>query len=85
MGNAKYVLPMLDALDRFTVQHDWFHETRMHRSDAMYRMCFGGFIQPLVVHMGWRGVAGDPTKRDLQRHEQALFTLQRALRIRRYS
>ena len=37
LGTSEWVYPALEALARYTCQHDYLHETRMHRSDAIYR------------------------------------------------
>ena len=76
LGNADMILPMLECLSRFTCTHDYLHETRMHRSDAIYRSHFGGYLQPMACHLQLKRITGDPGSRNVQGHEQFLFMAQ---------
>lgn len=45
LSSGKYVEPLLEALDQFTVQHDYLHEHRMHRQDVIWRQFYGAVLQ----------------------------------------
>ena len=47
MGGRRFIQTMLDCLDQFTVQHDYLHETRMHRHDCIWRGMYGCFLRAL--------------------------------------
>ena len=52
MGGRRFIHTMIDCLDQFTVQHDYLHETRMHRQDCIWRGMYGCFLQALQVLLG---------------------------------
>jgi hypothetical protein len=73
LSSSTHVLAIIRALKRITCQHDYLHEIRMHRQDVIWRTFYGGFLQPLVVHLGWRRITGNPVKKGLQQHENFLI------------
>lgn len=80
IGGAKKVLPLLQALNRFTVQHDYLHETLLHRQDAIWGTKYGALLQAFQVHLKRKRIAGDPTKRKAQAHYKFLDLTKKALR-----
>ena len=85
MGNAKYVLPVLESLKQFTCTHDYLHETRFHRQDCIYRMYYGGFLQPLQVYLGWERINRDPVRKGMQTHELFIQIDYRSARQHRFN
>jgi len=69
MGSVNYIVPMLEALERITCQHDLFHETRLHCQDCIYRTKYGCFLQPLQVLLSWKRINDDPVNNCMQEHE----------------
>jgi hypothetical protein len=45
LGSGEYVEPLLEALEQFTVQHDYLHEHRMHRQDVIWKQFYGCVLQ----------------------------------------
>ena len=45
LTSAKFVLPLLECWSRFTCIHDYFHETRLHCRDLIWRTYYGSFLQ----------------------------------------
>jgi hypothetical protein len=82
IGTADRIVPMMIALGRFVVQHGVLHETRFHKQDVIYRLMYGSFFQPIQVHLGVKGLNGDPVKRGVQKHENLLLRV--AIAARRY-
>jgi len=79
MGSMKYIVPMIEALDQITCQHDLFHETCLHRQDCIFRTKYGCFLQPLQVLLSWKRINGDPVKSCMQEHKLFLFLVEKAL------
>ena len=79
------VVALLVALRRCTMQMDYLHETRMHRQDCIWKSKYGSFLQAFQCHLGWKRIAGDPAKRNMQGHELFLLIIYRALRTHRFS
>ena len=80
LGSAAEVLPMLDALKSFTVEHDYLHDNRMHKQDCIWRQYYGCFLQPFQLHLGWKNITGEPAKRKMQAHEEFLSIQYKSLR-----
>lgn len=72
VGTYEYILQLIQAYSCFVCQHDVLHKNRMYKQDVIWRTKFGGFLQPMQVHLGWKQLCGQPSKRDLQR--QGMFT-----------
>lgn len=83
LRSSSHVIDIIKALKRITCQHDYLHEIRMHRQDVIWRVFYGGFLQPLVVHLGWKRITGNPVKKGLQHHENFLVVPYRGARARR--
>ena len=83
-GSSKYVMAMIISLTQITVQNDYFHETRMHRQDCIWRSKYGCFLQALQVLLGWKRINGDPVKSRMQEHELFLYIVEKALRCLRF-
>ena len=47
----------------------------MHRSEAIFKFFYGGFLQPLQVVLGRKRINGEPAKGKYQDHEQFLLTV----------
>ena len=45
LTSAKFVLPLLECWSRFICIHDYFHETRLHCRDLIWRTYYGSFLQ----------------------------------------
>jgi len=73
MGSSKYVMAMIDSLTQITVQHDYFHKTRIYCQDCIWRSKYGCFLQALQVLLGWKHINGDPVKSHIQKYELFLF------------
>ena len=54
------------------IQSGLFHHA-MHQCDAIYTVCYGGFLQPLQVEIGIKRVAGTPTKGKFKEHEDHML------------
>ena len=65
LGSAKLILPLLESLSQFTCTIDYLHESKMHRSDAIYRTHYGGFLQASQCHSKQKRITGEPIKRML--------------------
>ena len=85
LSNMEDVVALLVALRRCTMQMDYLHETRMHRQDCIWKSKYGSFLQAFQCHLGWKRIAGDPAKRNMQGHELFLLIIYRALRTHRFS
>ena len=72
LSGAKMVLPMLETLSQITCTHDFLHETRIHRSHAIYVTHYGGFLQAFQCHLRLKEVTGK-TRKTMQRHERFCF------------
>jgi hypothetical protein len=79
LNSAQYVEPLLEAFKRFTVQHDYLHEIRMHRQDVIYRQFYACVLQAFQVQIRIQRVNGDPVKNGLQAHERFLEIVYKAL------
>ena len=77
------VKALLQSLDRCTMQMDYLHENGFHKQDCIWRSKYGCFLQAFQVHLGWKRINGDPSKRNMQGHELFLSIILRALRTHR--
>ncbi len=68
LGNETYVKALLDAYDSIFIQRGFFHQS-MHQLGVIYSIFFGGFMQAILVGVGDKSIAGDPVKRNFQKHE----------------
>ena len=80
VGGAEKVLPLLQSLNRFTVQHDYLHESSMHRNDAIYATKYGCLLQAFQVHLEQNRINGNPPKRNAQAHKELLGLVEEAMR-----
>ena len=74
MGTGKSINAVLKSLKQFTTQHDYRHEVRMHWQDAVYRVYYGGYLRAIQIqmHIGYKGITGEPSRTMMQTHEQLL-------------
>eukprot|EP00956_Cyclotella_meneghiniana_P031332 scaffold81936_cov56-Cyclotella_meneghiniana.AAC.3 len=85
LGSHQYVEPLLDALEQFTVQHDYLHEHRMHRQDVIWRQFYGCVLQAFQAEMRYLRINGDCVKSGLQAHEGFLKVVNTALKRHRFN
>ena len=85
IGTADRIVPMIISLGRYVVQHDVLHETRFHKQDVIYKLMYGSFLQPIQVHLGVKGLNGDPVKRGVQKHENLLLLVAIGARRHRFA
>jgi hypothetical protein len=85
LSSGKFVEPLLEALDQFTVQHDYLHEHRMHRQDVIWRQFYGSVLQAFQAEIRYLRVNGDCVKNNLQSHERMLIIVNRALKNHRFA
>jgi len=70
----KFIQCILDVHKCVYIQHGLFHHG-MHRSEAIFKFFYGGFLQPLQVVLGRKRINGEPAKGKYQDHEQFLLTV----------
>ena len=68
VGKADYVGMMMKVYKRFIKFHDYLHEN-IHRLQVIFKLFYGGFIQPIQVLLGTKKVKLDPTKGSWKKHE----------------
>ena len=81
IGKEDYVTMMMKVYKRFVKLQDYLHEN-IHRLQGIFKLFYGGFIQPVQVLLGTRKLRFDPTKASWKDAEnetiKLLFGLQRA-------
>lgn len=60
LNSTQYVEPLIESLGRFTCQHDYLHEHRMHRSNVIFRQFYGMILQAFQVEIRYLRLNGDP-------------------------
>ena len=75
--------PLIDTLKNSTAFLDYFYETRMHRQDCIYWSKYACLLQPFQVHLSWKRINGEPTKRNMRSHEIFLIFIYESMRIHR--
>ena len=80
IGKEEYVSIMMETYKRFVKIQDYLHEN-IHRLQVIFKLFYGGFIQPIQALLGTKKVKFDPTKGSWKEHEhltkKIYFALQR--------
>ena len=68
VGKEDYIGMMMKVYKRFIKSHDYLHEN-IHRLQVIFKLFYGGLIQPIQVLPGTKKVKLDPTKGTWKKHE----------------
>eukprot|EP00984_Skeletonema_dohrnii_P002680 scaffold926_cov75-Skeletonema_dohrnii-CCMP3373.AAC.3 len=81
-GNEAEVKAIHDAYSQTKKTFGHLHEN-IHRLQAIYKVYYGGFIQPIQVMLSLKKVGKDPTKGSWSAHEQLCLKIHAALSMLR--
>ena len=80
IGKEEYVEVMMSAYNKLVFAQCYLHEN-IHRLQGIYKLLYGGYIQPIQALLGMKKIKLDPTKGSWSDHEYLakiiLFAIER--------
>ena len=80
IGKEEYVEVMMSAYNKLVFAQCYLHEN-IHRLQDIYKLLYGGYIQPIQALLGMKKIRLDPTKGPWSDHEYLakiiLFAIER--------
>ena len=73
LTSAKCVLSVF--LSPFNCIHYYFHETRPHQQDGIWRKYYGPLFSSFQCHLGHIMICGNCVKNNMQGHETILYVI----------
>ena len=79
IGKEDYVKLMMTVYNQFAKMQDYLHEN-IHRLQGIYKLYYGGFLQPIQSLIGSRRVKADPMKGSWGHQKKLILSRHTSLR-----